>query len=59
MQLKNAGIREQEFARQLVDEGRVPVDFETFLNHGVYDASRDEVSITVKAVALKFKVERA
>lgn len=61
MRLCDAGVREQEWAQQMVKEGRLPagVTFKDFLDHGVYDPVRDEVSITVKASTFSFRVQRA
>jgi hypothetical protein len=58
VRLKDAGIREQEWAQHLVAEKFVAVTFEDFLNYGMYDPSRDEVFITIKAVVLRFRVAR-
>ncbi len=61
MRLCDAGIREQEWAQKLIDENKLPNDImlQDLLAHAVYDASTDEILITVKGVCMKFKVERA
>lgn len=49
MLLKDAGVREREWAKQLLAEGRLPraVTFEDMLASAVYDAHADEVSMAV------------
>lgn len=61
IQLCNAGIREQEFAQQCVKDGKFPVGvtFKDVLDHGIYDASADEIVVTVKACVYNYKVTRA
>ena len=56
--LKDAGFREQRFAQRLVDEGKLPVgvDYAAMLDHGLYDAHRDEVVLSVKGAVLRWRV---
>jgi hypothetical protein len=60
MRLQDAGFREQEWAQQLIQEKKVPegISFEDMLAHAVYDPSRDEIVLTVKAAVYTWKVER-
>lgn len=59
MRLIDAGYREIDFAQRLVREGKLPVGVsaEDMLAHGVYNASTDEIIITIKAVTHRWKVE--
>ena len=61
MRLCDAGIREQEWAQKLIDDNKLPNDitFHDLLAHAIYDASADEIHMTIKGVCMKFKVERA
>lgn len=61
IRLRDAGHREQAWARQLVDEKRLPsgLDFAALMEHAMYDARRDEVVVTVKAATLRYRVRRA
>lgn len=61
IRLCDAGIREQEFAHTLVKSKKLPagITYKDLLDHGVYDTSTDEIKLTVKAVVLTYKVERA
>lgn len=57
--LKDAGIREQEWAQQHLMPLLPPaVTFADVMEHGVYDARMDTVSMTVKAVTFSLKVDR-
>ena len=60
MRMRDAGIREQEWAQKLINEKKFPsgITYKDLLEYGVYDARTDEVMLTIKGVCLKFKVER-
>lgn len=59
MRLQDAGVREREFVRKLLVEGKMPpgVFWDDVLSHGVYDARADEVRLTVRGVDLSWRVE--
>lgn len=59
--LMEAGIREQEQAQKLIRDGKLPVGitFKDLLSHAIYDAERDEIYMTVKAVTYTFRVNRS
>lgn len=66
IRLCDAGIREQEWAQKLIEEKKLPADitFKDLLDHAMYDTSRDEITLTIKAAhrsfrVLKFPVKRA
>jgi len=56
--LKDAGIREIEFARENLLPLLPGVTFDALLDHGVYDPRLDTVAITIKAVTYTRKVTR-
>lgn len=58
MRLTDAGIREHEFALTIIKNKLLPanISYEDLLAHGVYDASNDEITLTVKGVSFSFKV---
>lgn len=58
VRLRDAGWREQEFARRLVGDKALPmgITLEDFLDHGVYDAHADTVNLTIKGVSRTWKV---
>ncbi len=60
IRLQDAGFREREFAFTIWGERKLPGDmpFAWVLEHGMYDTSTDEIILTVKAVAYKWKVNR-
>ncbi len=60
IRLKDAGVREQVWAQHLIATKQLPKDitFADMLNHAMYDASKDCIVMTIKAVALEWKVER-
>lgn len=59
IQLRNAGIREHDFAQKLVREGMFPKDvsFKDVLDHGVYDTSRDVIVLTFGGVCHEYPVK--
>lgn len=61
IRLCDAGFREKDWALALYSAGRFPqgISYQDILTHGVYDPSRDEISLTVKAVTYTYEVERA
>lgn len=60
MRLKDAGHRELAFAQTLIDNDRLPkyIDYDTLINHGIYNASRDEIIFNVKSTTFIFPVNR-
>lgn len=60
MRLCDAGIREQEWAQKLIQDGKLPkgISYKDLLDHGLYDSHTDEIVITIKAATRKFKVDR-
>lgn len=58
MRLQDAGVREQNFAQQLIETKKLPdrISFSDMLDHAVYDASTDTILMTIKGVARSWKV---
>lgn len=58
VRLCDASIQAQRGAQQLIAEKRFPPDitFKDLLDHAMYDTSADELTFTLKSVALSFKL---
>lgn len=57
MLLRDAGYREQAFAREMLRHLPVGVTYEDLLSHGVYDASADTITITIKGSVFTRRVQ--
>jgi hypothetical protein len=57
MRLSDAGFREHAYAREMLRHLPVGVTYEDLLTHGVYDASKDTITITIKGSVFTRQVE--